>query len=414
MKPYLTALATSLLALSASAQGPMSPPGTPAPTQKSLQEIWDRLHMLESETVALLDGVGRLASQNNTLLQRNALLMDAAGVELPWRLDTGFTAVLGGDAGLAFLPNALPVVSFREDASGDIRVASSDSSGVWQHGLLASSSAADSWYSGIAASSSGEVAAVFINLASNSVYYTSSMGGVGPWSTLKIDSLVQDKPCALAFSGDAQPMAAFFTTDGSPVRVLRRLASTWVGESVPVTSPDLSVMALAAGPGGFPALAVASSNEIYFAQTDGVVWDISNPDTGTSPGDWVSMAMDASGQPAVAWYDTDANVLRVARKNGPTWYPSSVESLASDQASLAFGPDGRACLAYRSVLNPNSIRFAREESPGVWHSAHVDDAPFPGGTIRLSFRPDGQPVIVHGSPSGGGLRVLVRGTSTTW
>jgi hypothetical protein len=51
----LLALGITLLALPiVRAQGTLTPPGSPAPTQKSLQEIWDKLEKLSSDIPTLI------------------------------------------------------------------------------------------------------------------------------------------------------------------------------------------------------------------------------------------------------------------------------------------------------------------------------------------------------------------------
>ncbi|MFP6872224.1 MAG: hypothetical protein VCA55_01840 [Verrucomicrobiales bacterium] len=61
------------------AQGDLAPPtGAPAPTMKSLQEIWERIGQLESKVLSLQE-------ENAYNLE---LLLSALGGSLPWQLTT--------------------------------------------------------------------------------------------------------------------------------------------------------------------------------------------------------------------------------------------------------------------------------------------------------------------------------------
>lgn len=80
MKTLSTALlASSLFAFS---QGDLTPPGAPAPTQKSLQEIWDKIDFLEAENESLKQ---ELAANQETTLTGLTLLLEDQGLSIPWK-----------------------------------------------------------------------------------------------------------------------------------------------------------------------------------------------------------------------------------------------------------------------------------------------------------------------------------------
>ena len=108
-------------------QGSLTPPGSPAPTQKSLQEIWDRIGTLETTVSALETTVSTLESNVSTLettvsdqqaliQQQNALIDSMAtvhGVSLPWTLTTvDSTGNTGRHTSLAFTPGGQPAISY--------------------------------------------------------------------------------------------------------------------------------------------------------------------------------------------------------------------------------------------------------------------------------------------------------------
>lgn len=99
MKPLL------LLAL---AQGPLAPPAAPAPTQKSLQEIWNKIGTLETQLTAV-SGINAIS---------------AAGLALPWNLTAGDTAgSVGSITSLAFGPDGQPAISYFYNTSSDLKIA---------------------------------------------------------------------------------------------------------------------------------------------------------------------------------------------------------------------------------------------------------------------------------------------------
>jgi len=91
MRHQLPALLITSVALPAIAlaQGSLEPPpGNPSPTQKSLQEVWDKLETLESQNAELKS---RVSAQAETAASQSALLDLVAtklGVSLPWHITT--------------------------------------------------------------------------------------------------------------------------------------------------------------------------------------------------------------------------------------------------------------------------------------------------------------------------------------
>ncbi len=67
MPPLAYALASALLATAAFGQGTLIPPGAPEPTQKSLQEIWDKVGGLETQVTTVQTQITALKNQNSTL-----------------------------------------------------------------------------------------------------------------------------------------------------------------------------------------------------------------------------------------------------------------------------------------------------------------------------------------------------------
>ena len=87
-------------------QGALTPPGAPAPTQKSLQQIWDKIGTLETTVTSQQ----ALIQQQNTLIDSMAAIL---GASLPWTLTTvDSTDRVGFSTSLAFTPGGQPAISY--------------------------------------------------------------------------------------------------------------------------------------------------------------------------------------------------------------------------------------------------------------------------------------------------------------
>ena len=138
MRPIAKVLALILLPSSfCFAQGPLPPPGAPAPTMKSLQEIWDKIGNLETQVGALLtlnevlqtqhaalqSTVTGLQTQNQNLTNLLLSIGQTTGA-LPW----GITFVdhagnFGGFPSLAFTPGGNPAISYYDRNTTDLKYA---------------------------------------------------------------------------------------------------------------------------------------------------------------------------------------------------------------------------------------------------------------------------------------------------
>src|SRR5262245_18616605 len=90
--PRVLICASLLATIDLRAQGSLTPPGTPAPTQKSLQQIWDKLGAVETRAAALEHQSVALQSEVTLLktsaAQQQFFLATVFQDQLPWRLTT--------------------------------------------------------------------------------------------------------------------------------------------------------------------------------------------------------------------------------------------------------------------------------------------------------------------------------------
>ncbi len=74
-----------------------------------------------------------------------------------------------------------------------------------------------------------------------------------------------------------------------------------------------------------------------------LAWNLTTVDAPGDTGRFPSLAFDADGYPAISYYDTTAQDLRLARFNGTAWITATVDAAgnAGQNSSLAFNPAGR-------------------------------------------------------------------------
>ena len=104
------------------AQGPLAPPGTPAPAMKSFQEIWNELQATKTNVSALQGQVTALQA----LQQKGSAtaLHYATGGSLPWTVSTVDSAgSVGVDSSLALGPDGQPAISYYDSSNGYLKFA---------------------------------------------------------------------------------------------------------------------------------------------------------------------------------------------------------------------------------------------------------------------------------------------------
>ena len=368
------------LATPVRAQGPLSPSGTPAESMKTLQELWDRLAVQQTEI------------QNAQ--RQNAVLLNALGINLPWLIHTD-NFQPSASSSLALDSDGRPTVGFI-DRFGVVMFARFDGS-AWSFENVNALQA--NFAVSLAFGPDGKPAIAYQGAVSNDLRMVHFDGTVWQDAAVENSGTAGINP-SLAFGPDGQPAIAHSQSNPQQLLCSRFDGVAWHHDIVDKYGTTCS---LAFGPDGQPAIAyyqelldVPPDGTLKFARYDGTDWILSTVATGYHNGIYQSLAFGLNGQPAIASVNPGQD-LRYLQFDGSAWNATVVDSSFPDSfyyPSLAIGPDGQPAIAYaQEAFGSLNLKFTRFN--GSWNIEIVDDQDRAGYGASLAFGPAGQPVIAY-------------------
>jgi hypothetical protein len=132
-----------------------------------------------------------------------------------------------------------------------------------------------------------------------------------------------------------------------------------------------------------------------------ITWSSEVVDAQGIVGEFCSLALDHNDNPIIAYYDSIALDLKIARYDGSSWHREFVDSgyiSSGRQASLDIGPDNNPAIAYIHV-DPDGktvvLRFARFDGTNWNYESFPAVKPSGGSNLSLKFAPDGNPAIAY-------------------
>lgn len=405
MKPIL--LLCTLFTFPLFAQGPLSPEGPPAPTQKSLQEIWDKIGNLESAVTSQRQQIGLLQ-------QQNAILLENAGVVIPWRVTTVDGIGEVAPRGLAFSPSGQPAIAYYDTAADDLKYAAFNGNS-WQITPVDQTNDVGKSAS-LAFSPAGTPAIAYIDVTHSDLKYATFSGGV--WTTAPVDPNNVGTTCSLAFSSTGQATIAYHSTANLEIRYAVFDGTNWqITHVTSVTTTD-SKPSLAFAPSGRPGIAFQDGTVagIKFARWTGSTWVVDPVDVRPVDGDEEyanpSLAFSPSGLPTIAYdHYSGSGYLRVATEDG-IWNIDDADQAADwgFRPSLAYSPLGRPSVSYSydPFGDTGPLGFARKAGDD-WHSQDVGPLDNTASNSSLAFGPGGLPVIAYQHMGNGSLRFAFQG-----
>lgn len=432
MKLHITILTiVAVLASSFSqAEGPLTPPGAPAPTMKSLQEIWDKLGDLETRLAALEGTTTATAeavteSTATTTSETESMLSGLAGAlglraSYTWTTSIVDTSTGAGKySSLAYDPlTGQPAIAYYNSGSGTLRYAQYDGSSWDKESITLSGGGT---YISLAFSESGQAGISCYSPHNDSLVFaarptpgstflaysvdTDASTTFGMFTSVKFGS--DGKP-AIAYRHQGQLKIARFTAEVTSETGIWN-SSNWDITSATSTNQPGYYNSLAFGPDGYVYVAhcAKTQTELYFAsETDIGIYNNTYVDGNVGAGVECSMVFLPNGHPAISYYDETNHVLKYAEKSGSTWTLSTVDSSSNDvgrYTSIAYNSTGEPAISYYDVTN-GDLKYAQRSPAGTWRTSTVDSDGDVGQYTSLAFDTHHRPTISYYDNTNGKLK----------
>lgn len=407
------------LAQNVSAQGPLTPPGSPAPTQKSLQEIWDRVQAQDTQ-------IATLQSQNTALLGKIDNLLTSI---LGWNVttvDKGGITDVGRYTSLAFAPNGLPGITYYALDDAGLRYAFSNGTSWAVRAVDGGGGVNVGTHSSLAYRSDGRPYVSYFDWTNSRVryaWYEDAPSFQTVWdSRYTVDSAHNASGTSLAIDADGNLNIAYINAEGN-LSLARPNDSSWSdatidspsGSTFPLLYPSLALNEI-----GSPSIAYCDINDglkyASFRLRPGIpptfAWQATTIDD--APLSATSLAIGPDGHPAIAYHVNESDGrLRFARFDGTRWIKTTIEREGDvgRHCSLAFGPDGHPAISYADNTL-GALKFARFNGTD-WSILIIDDSDSVGRDVgqytSLAFGPDGHPAISYYDETNGDLKFAYYG-----
>lgn len=178
----------------------------------------------------------------------------------------------------------------------------------------------------------------------------------------------------------------------------RSTAGLWSAtETIDKSGNDVgATMSLALDPTGKPSIAYYDNTEgdLEYARFDGIAWKRSTLDSLKTTGQFPSLAFQSNGHPIVAYYRKTSGDLRFSRSDGVSWIRGEVDTVGDVGrfASIAVSKNGTAGVAYVDTTN-GDVKYAQYNG-ATWTPELVRDT-LATAFLSLAFSHANQPAISY-------------------
>lgn len=154
----------------------------------------------------------------------------------------------------------------------------------------------------------------------------------------------------------------------------------------------------------------------YAARSSGGVW--STPQIvdagGDDVGQYLSLALDSNGKPAIAYFNATHGDLQFAQLNGGDWSHETLDAPQSTglYASLAFDRDNAPTIAYFHRTK-GDLRWARIRN-GAWEIRDLDTNEISGRSVSLALQPNGFFAAAYENSTTGRLKYAYQFAGSSW
>ncbi len=272
----------------------------------------------------------------------------------------------------------------------------------------------------IAVDAAGHISDVYTR-----TYIIDKPAASGTWSSTQLDINSMYNSIAVDKSGYTHiayyEKAAAGTTDYPKLKYAYQDQNGWHIETVASTQSGSGYyVSLALDSSGKPHLAYSQSTPdiLWYAYKDSAGWHFFAIANNTDVS-YINLAL-YNDKPQISYYENTEDKIKYMYYNGTKWFTENVTSTATGGKwnSLALNSNGYPRISYYDIFNgPNqgSLRYAKRTPTGQWQIEIVDDATNVGIWSSLIIDSSGNPYISYmaNEINGGALKYAYR-NETKW